>query len=210
MWELPENSNFTLSAPPRSYRIRESRGDRILQDGKSYPAVLLTASIVTRLCEAATQEPRCEFLPISDESCADTDASTPDLATSDARLTQSSNGSDVCNHGHRGKCVFGWSDEQRASADFSDAALASSVGSTTGSARTSPVPFCSLGYLTNASAATCGPVHAFPHNDWIDGRHACRVRSYVPPLQNVCSAKSVSPRAPGAPARRSGSVEEIP
>ena len=62
VWELPENSNLTLSAPPRLCRVRESGGDRILQNGKSYPAALPAASSVCRGCVATTKEWRREFL----------------------------------------------------------------------------------------------------------------------------------------------------
>ena len=79
-----------------------------------------------------------------------------------------------------------------------------------------PSPVLS-GSLTIASAATCGPMLALPHNNWIDGSHACGTRSHVAESAAcrrffrtattgyVWRAKPVSTRAPGAPARRSGS-----
>ena len=51
----------------------------------------------------------------------------PELASSDACLTLSSNGSDVANDGRPRKCVLGWSDELRASAEFPNAGHVSSV-----------------------------------------------------------------------------------
>ena len=125
------------------------------------------------------------------------------------------------------KCALGWTNEQRASAAFADVAYVPSVGNTkTSNARSSsdapvcvrwnglPPPrsvlLCSAGPLTTVSAATCGPLLALPHNDRFDGRHFCGAGSCMAATTRYgWRAKPVSTCVPGAPARRSGSVQPL-
>ena len=75
-----------------------------------------------------------------------------ELASSDASFSQSTDGSNVCNDGYRGKCALGWSGndgkrEQRALADLSAAAQVSTLGSSlTG-------PACSFPSSSDASVS---------------------------------------------------------
>ena len=103
-----------------------------------------------------------------------------------------------------------WSNEQRAFAEFADAAYVSSVGNTKkGSARSSrDAPVCAS--LTTVSAATCGPTLAIPHNDWFDGPHFCGARSFMAAAAGYAwLANLVSTRALGVPARRGGSGQPL-
>ena len=92
MWELPENSNLTLSAPPDRTEFETFR-----MGGRTQPLCLLHRAFA----EDAWQRRRSRGASfssgssqISDESYDDTDVSMPELASSDVRLTPSSNCSD--------------------------------------------------------------------------------------------------------------------
>ena len=95
-----------------------------------------------------------------------------------------------------GKRNLGWTKEQRAPAEFADAAyfpeweirrqavpgtavMPQSARRWNGLLPPWEVLFCSPGSLTTVSAATCGPKLALPHNDSFDGRHFCGAKSYM-------------------------------
>ena len=106
------------------------------------------------------------------------------------------------------KCALGWTNEQRATAEFADGAFVSSVGIRrqampgpavmpqsarrwNGLLPPRAVLLCSPGSLATVSAATCGPKLALPHNDRFDGRHFCGAGAAWPPLQDTRGVRSL-------------------
>ena len=143
----------------RSHRARETGGERNVQDGRSLPAAVPAVSSVCRGCVATTKVPKCKliqrFLPdqrreLRRHRCFN--VGTRELRCSSHTELQRLR---CYNDGHRGNCVPGWSDEQRASVEFPDARHVSSMGSMmTGSARAgSDAPVCaSLEWLASAKS----------------------------------------------------------
>ena len=94
MWELPKKPNHTLSAPPDRTEFRASGGDRILWDGKSYPAALFAVDAWQR-----RRSRGASFSPATPPRSATRATPTRMLQCrnlrADARLIPSSDGSDV-------------------------------------------------------------------------------------------------------------------
>ena len=99
--ELLENSNFTLSAPPDRAELESLEVSAILRMGVVPSRFARCIDCLQRV--RGNDERRRNrsaslssgSFQVSDASCAHTDVSMSELASSDARFTPSSNGSDV-------------------------------------------------------------------------------------------------------------------